>query len=446
MSMLSCRELVERFADGRDTPRALLDRCLETIQAREPVVKAWVCLDIPDAQRAADNSGQRWREGRPLSVVDGIPVGVKDLIFTANLPTEMNSPIFKGWRSGYDAAAVWWLRRAGAVILGKTVTTEFGVGASGPTTNPHDPKRTPGGSSSGSAAAVAAGMVPIALGTQAMGSIIRPSSYCGVFGFKPSFGALNRGGIHGLIPSQAYLGTHAATLEDVWRSAAVIAATAGGDAGYSGLTGGIDLPNARAPKRLLRLKTRDWEECDTGTKEAFEKLLHELRQHGVIIEDADGVPEVREFEEDFADWVKVFMDIVCWEMRWPMGMYAEAGAHLIGERATGFYKHGLAMTREQYADALARRQRYRDRYSGFATGYDAVITPATNGPAPVGLKFTGSPAYNAMSSGLGVPAVSLPLMHVDEMPVGVQLMGKAQQDHDLVAVANWFCHVSKGLA
>jgi Asp-tRNA(Asn)/Glu-tRNA(Gln) amidotransferase A subunit family amidase len=434
---LSSRELTDRFANGEDNPRALLDRCLEAIEAREPQVKAWVCLDVDDARRTAEESSERWRAGRPLSRLDGIPIGVKDLIFTHNMPTEMNSPIFKGWRSGRDAASVWWLRKSGAVILGKTVTTEFGVGASGPTTNPHAPDRTPGGSSSGSAAAVAAGMVPITLGTQVMGSVIRPSSYCGVFGFKPSMGALNRGGIHGLVPSQAHLGTHAATLEDVWLSAAVIAATAGGDPGYGGLRGGLDLPQARAPKRLVWLKTKEWNECDPGTMAAFENVLEKLQRQGIVIVDADAAGDVREFEADFADWINVFMDIVCWEMRWPMGMYAEDGEHLIGERATGFYKRGLSMTQDQYVTALARRQRYRETFAAIGRKCDAVITPATIGPAPVGLKFTGSPAYNAMSSGLGVPAVSLPLTQVEGLPVGLQLIGNGQQDQDLMAVANW---------
>jgi Asp-tRNA(Asn)/Glu-tRNA(Gln) amidotransferase A subunit family amidase len=349
----------------------------------------------------------------------------------------MNSPIFEGWQSGRDAASVWWLRRGGALILGKTVTTEFGVGASGPTTNPHDPSRTPGGSSSGSAAAVAAGMVPVALGTQAMGSIIRPSSYCGVVGFKPSFGTLNRGGIHGLIPSQAYLGTHAATLGDAWEVAAYMAETAGGDPGYPGLDGTLRLPEPRRPRRLLWLKTAGWQACDEGTRSAFEAQVEAFRRHDIEIIEPERHDDVRRFEEDFADWIDVFMEVVCWEMRWPMAMYAEGQEHLIGERATRFYKHGLAMTRARYAEALERRQGYRDRYAAFAGLADAVITPSTLGPAPVGLKFTGPPDYNAISSGLEVPAISLPLMTVEGLPVGLQIMGFKDRDADLVAHAAW---------
>lgn len=425
------------FAAGTDTPRACLERCLAAIESREPVVRAWVTLNVEGARAAADAATARWRAGRPLSLVDGLPIGVKDLIWTADMPTQMNSPIYDGWRSGHDAASVYWLRRGGAVILGKTVTTEFGVGASGPTTNPHDPARTPGGSSSGSAAAVAAGMVPVALGTQAMGSIVRPSSYCGIYGFKPSFGALNRGGGHSLIPSQSYHGTHAASLEDAWQVAAHIAETAGGDAGDPGLDGGLDLPAPRRPARLLRLRTTAWDETDAATRAAFEDALEKLRAAGVDIVAPEDRPEVRAFEADMADWLEVYMDIVCWEMRWPMAMYAETKAHLIGERATGFYRHGLAMSRADYRAALDRRRRYAEQFAAFAAFADAAVTPATPGPAPVGLKFTGSPGFNALSSGLYAPAVSLPKLTVEGLPVGLQLIGYRARDADLAAVAAW---------
>ncbi|MBI2318123.1 MAG: amidase, partial [Betaproteobacteria bacterium] len=174
------------FRSGNDTPRAFLDRCLASIAEFEPVVGAFVCLDIEAAKAEADRSTARWRQGKPLSRIDGMPVGIKDTFETIDMPTECGSPIFAGWRSGRDAASVVALRQAGAVILGKTVTTEFAATVPRGTRNPWDRQRTPGGSSSGSAAAVAAGMVPVALGTQAIGSILRPASFCGVVGFKAS--------------------------------------------------------------------------------------------------------------------------------------------------------------------------------------------------------------------------------------------------------------------
>src|SRR5690348_4086684 len=185
-----------KFASGDDNPREFLERCLKALDTWEPQIGAFVTLNLPAARAAADASTARWRAGKPLSAIDGMPVGIKDIIETHDMPTQMGSPLFKGWRGERDAAAVYALREAGAIIVGKTVTTEFASTHPRGTCNPHDPRRTPGGSSSGSAAAVATGMVPAALGTQVVGSILRPSSFCGCVGFKPTVGAINHGGSH----------------------------------------------------------------------------------------------------------------------------------------------------------------------------------------------------------------------------------------------------------
>jgi Asp-tRNA(Asn)/Glu-tRNA(Gln) amidotransferase A subunit family amidase len=182
------------FAAGSDTPREFLERGLARLEKFEPAVGAFVCHDIAAARVAADHSTARWRDGRPLSPIDGMPLGIKDIIETADMPTEQGSPLFVGWRTNRDAASVVALREAGAVILGKVVTTEFAATEPRGTRNPWDSGRTPGGSSSGSAAAVACGIIPAALGTQVVGSILRPASFCGCVGFKPSVGGINRGG------------------------------------------------------------------------------------------------------------------------------------------------------------------------------------------------------------------------------------------------------------
>jgi Asp-tRNA(Asn)/Glu-tRNA(Gln) amidotransferase A subunit family amidase len=201
------------FAAGNDTPREFLERCLLHVEKFEPAVGAFVCHDIAAARAAADRSAARWRDGRPLSPIDGMPLGIKDIIETADMPTEQGSPLFVGCRTGRDAASVAALREAGAVILGKVVTTEFAATEPRGTRNPWDRERTPGGSSSGSAAAVACGMVPAALGTQVVGSILRPASFCGCVGFKPSVGRINRGGSYDYF-SQSCTGVLAASLED----------------------------------------------------------------------------------------------------------------------------------------------------------------------------------------------------------------------------------------
>jgi Asp-tRNA(Asn)/Glu-tRNA(Gln) amidotransferase A subunit family amidase len=273
---------VAAFRDGSDTPRALLERCAETIAALEPAVGAFVHLDLDAAREEADRATVRWRSGRPLSPIDGIPVGVKDIIETAHLPTEMGSALYMGWESHRDAASVAALREAGAVIVGKTVTTEFAATEPRGTRNPWDLARTPGGSSSGSAAAVAAGMVCAALGTQVVGSIVRPASYCGCVGFKPTVGALNRGGSHDGL-SQSCTGVLAATLSDAWQVAYAIAARAGGDPGFPGLVGGEATPPPRAPHRLALLETPGWSVADAAAKAAFASARDRLADAGIAI-------------------------------------------------------------------------------------------------------------------------------------------------------------------
>ncbi|HYF08160.1 MAG TPA: amidase, partial [Acetobacteraceae bacterium] len=214
-----------KFRDGVDSPRAYLERCLATIAEREPVVQALTAVNETGARAAADESSARWKAGRPLSPIDGMPIGVKDLLETRDMPTEMGCAAFRGNFPKRDNAAVWALRGAGAVILAKTVTAELGGSHPGPTTNPFDKRRTPGGSSSGSAAAVAARMMPAAIGTQVGGSIIRPAAYCGNVALKPTQGGLHRG--ERQTTSMSTHGPHAGCIEDMWQVAIEIARRVG---------------------------------------------------------------------------------------------------------------------------------------------------------------------------------------------------------------------------
>src|SRR5262245_8047304 len=245
------------FTAGADTPRAFLERCLAALAVWEPEIGAFVSLSVESARAAADRSTERWRAGAPLSPVDGMPVGIKDIIETIDMPTENGSALFEGNRTQRDGASVAALREAGVVIVGKTVTTEFAASFPRGTRNPWDRRRTPGGSSSGSAAAVGAGILSAALGTQVIGSIIRPASYCGCVGFKPTVGALNRGGSYDGL-SQSCTGTIAATLEECWQVAIEIATRAGGDPGFPGLFGPAAAPAAAPPRALVFLETAGW--------------------------------------------------------------------------------------------------------------------------------------------------------------------------------------------
>ena len=265
---LTFHDATKRFADGSDTPRAYLERCLETVAAREPVVKAFTAINEAGAREAADASSARWKQGKPLSSIDGMPLAIKDLLETKDMPTEMGCEAFKGNFPKRDNAAVWALRQAGAVVLAKAVTAELGGSHPGATTNPFDATRTPGGSSSGSAAAVGANMVPAAIGTQVGGSIIRPAAYCGNFALKPTQGGINRG--ERQATSQSTHGPHANSLQDMWQVAIEIARRAGGDRGEVGLMGPSTLPAAVKPNRLVVLETEGWVELDDATKTAFE--------------------------------------------------------------------------------------------------------------------------------------------------------------------------------
>ncbi|HEX8928395.1 MAG TPA: amidase family protein, partial [Actinomycetota bacterium] len=267
---LSFHDVTPLFAEGADSPRAYLERCLEAVAAREPVVRAWAALNEAGARDAADASTTRWRSGRPLSPIDGLPIGIKDLLETRDMPTEMGCEAYHGNFPKRDNTAVWALRQAGAVILGKTVTAELGGSQPGPTTNPFDRTRTPGGSSSGSAAAVAAGMVPAAIGTQVLGSVIRPASYCGNVALKPSQGAINRG--ERQATSQSTHGVHANSVEDMWRVAFEIAARAGGDRGCVGLMGPPSAPLPMRPERLIAMETAGWRRLDDASRAAFEAV------------------------------------------------------------------------------------------------------------------------------------------------------------------------------
>ena len=217
----------DEFLHGEDTPSNYLDRCLDSINAQEPEVKAWVTTRLDAVRTEAAAADQRYASGTPLSPVDGIPIGIKGVIQTRDMPTKFGSPIFENNETGFDSASVDALRRAGALIVGKTVTTEFAFVKPGPTRNPFNTTKTPGGSSSGSSAAVGAGMVPAALGNQVVGSIIRPAAFCGNYAIKPTLGALHMG--EGLGLSQLHLGVHAASLHDMWTVASEIAGRAGGD-------------------------------------------------------------------------------------------------------------------------------------------------------------------------------------------------------------------------
>jgi Asp-tRNA(Asn)/Glu-tRNA(Gln) amidotransferase A subunit family amidase len=424
------------FPTGRDAPNDYLERCLATVVELEPQIGAFVHMNQQAAREAAARSTERWRDFNPLSLIDGMPVGIKDIVETIDMPTEMGSPLYRGWQSGRDAATVAALREAGAIILGKTVTTEFAATHPAGTRNPWDLDRTPGGSSSGSAAAVAVGMLPAALGTQVVGSIIRPASYCGCYGFKPSLGAINRGGSHDGL-SQSCHGALAASLEDAWNLCWAIAKRVGGDPGYPGLAGPEVMPAAKPPGTLVLLETPGWKVASDEAKQSLSVALARIREANVLVIDRQSNKIVAEVEAALEPALLLSRRINAFESRWPLNTYRSKNRERLSRAMLDRLAEAEAMTLDDYRADIARRARIRERYAQLSGLADGAITLSATGAAPVGLQSTGDPIFAVPGSLLGVPAISLPVLRAENLPLGLQVMGFEQQDAALFSVAAW---------
>jgi len=436
-SLTSFFSAIPDFESGRDTPRAFLERCLAAIAEFEPEVGAFVHLEIENAKAAADRSTERWRRGKTISQVDGMPVAIKDIIETSDMPTQMGSPLYTGWRSGRDGASVAAVREAGAIVLGKTTTTELATRHPFHTTrNPWDLRRTPGGSSSGSAAAVACGMVPAALGTQGLSSIVRPASYCGCVGFKPSLGAINRGGSLDTVAHSVH-GALGASLSDVWIVLREIADRAGGDPGFAGLIGPSRPPLARKPERLALIETEGWRDAAPEAKSAFTEAVERIGAAGVAIRRAADCGPVAKVESAISNAMAMVTAINAWDMRWPLNSYRNRDAGKMSKALLAQLAIAEAMMLEDYRTRLAERAQMRAVYANLADECDAALTLAATSAAPEGLGSTGNGIFGVPGSLLGVPAVSLPLLQAEQLPLGLQVVGFAQCDASLFATAAW---------
>lgn len=427
---------VKKFASGEDTPRDFLERCIERFVSLEPDIGAFVCVNLDRARNAADRASERWRDNRPISPIDGIPIGVKDVIETRDMPTQMGSPLFENWRSGRDAASVAALREAGAVIFGKTVTTEFASTEPRGTRNPWNMDHTPGGSSSGSAAAVSTGMVSAALGTQVVGSIIRPASYCGCIGYKPTLGAINRGGSHDYL-SQSCTGVLAATLSDAWMVAREMSSRAGGDPGFVGLQGPDVPPQPRKPRRLALLKTAGWASISDAVRAAFATATERLSAAGVEIVDQDAFGDLAELEIALKPAYELTRSIQAYEQRWPLNTYREQDSGGLSPIMLNRLAQSEKMTIADYEQLLVQRSQIRAHHDRLRGKCDALISLSAPDIAPRGLRSSGDPVFAVPASLLGAPSVSLPVMMVSNMPLGLQLIGFQRQDSDSFGIAGW---------
>jgi Asp-tRNA(Asn)/Glu-tRNA(Gln) amidotransferase A subunit family amidase len=428
---LSAADAAQAIAAGALSAEQLAQACLGRIREVEPQVQAWQYVDEAHALAQARARDADRAEGRPLGPLHGVPVGIKDIIDTADMPTEDGTVLHAGRTPARDAAVVAQLRAAGAVILGKTVTTELATYAPGKTRNPHDPSRSPGGSSSGSAAAVAAGMVPLAIGTQSNASVIRPAAYCGVFGFKPSFGLISRHGILKCAPSLDTVGVFARSIADV---ALVVEQLTGHDDNDATTRPRARIPFVRTaaeepplPPRLAFVKTPVWERTEAVTREAFAELVSTL---GAVCNEV-ALPATL---ADAWDWHRTIMEA-------EMALHLEREYELGRDKLSPSLQQQLARGREvsalAYQHALAKVPRLLEGFDELFDRYDALIAPAAAGTAPP-LASTGDPAFGTLWTLAGMPALAMPLMHGgDGLPLGLQLVGRRDDDARLLRTARW---------
>jgi len=424
------------FRNGSDTPRHFLERAIERCAAFEPWLNGFAALALPRARIAADAASERWKAGRELSPIDGMPVGIKDVIETLDMPTGMGSPAWDGWRSGRDAASVLALREAGAVIFGKTKTTEYASAYPTDTLNPHDRTRTAGGSSAGSAAVVGAGILPAALGTQVIGSVLRPASFCGAVGFKPTLGGLNRGGSHDY-QSHSCIGVIGASLSDAWTVAQAIVRRVGGDPGAVGLLGSETLPAATRPTRLARLDTEGWPNASAAAQAGLETAVMRLRAAGVAVASRHDDAELAALEDALVDVRELALEIVGFESRWPgkSAVYRDRDGH--SAPMLRRIDEADALGLDGYRARLERRAALRTQFEQVARRFDGFVTLSATGAAPKGILWTGDPSFNVPASILGAPAVTLPLLEDAGLPLGLQLLAGQHADERVFAIAAW---------
>ena len=423
LHLLTATEAAQQIAASTITSEQLTRACLEHIAAREPAIGAWTHL-------AADAALQRARalDAQPPSsrgLLHGIPVAVKDFIDTFDMPTTYGSAIYASNRPASDASCVAMARAAGAVVLGKTVSTELAYFTPGKTANPRNTAHTPGGSSSGSAAAVADHMVPLAIGSQTAGSVIRPAAFCGVVGYKPSFGLISRAGAKPLSDAMDTLGTLARSVAD----AALFAAAA---AGRHDLL--IDQPLTRAP-RVGICRTFEWPRAQAETHAAMDTAIRKLGAAGVTLVDVDLPP-------NYAGMVQAQLDIMTFEMARSLAFEWHAHRAQLSQKLQGLINAGWAIPRTHYDAAITLARNCRRMSHELFTHADVLLTPSTIGEAPRGLAATGDPLFNRMWTLLHTPGVHLPFTQgPNGLPVGLQVVGPTGADKQTLLSADYLLRI-----
>ena len=409
--MLSALDLARRIEAGELTPRAVVDMCAEAIAAREKDVRAFVALDLVAARRAADNPKLA---SLPLR---GLPVGVKDIFDTFDLPTEYGSPIFSGFQPRADAAAVALTRRSGGIIIGKTATTEFATMVPAATRNPHNLDHTPGGSSSGSCAAVAASMVPIAFGSQTAGSVIRPASFCGVAGFKPSYRLIPTAGVKDVAPHLDTAGVFGAGVADV---AFVTAAILDRDLR-------VDRAPPAAP-RIVLTRTHLWPKASSAMQQAVEQAARAAEKAGAKVVDLTLPPIL---EEAYAAQI-VIQDHETFRSR---SYEYDSHRDKLGKELRESLDAAAKIGADTYDAARRTAKRARQALADLMADHDVILTASAPGAAPQGLSSTGNPMFNRLWTLMGTPCVNVPGLRDRDLPLGIQIVGRFGRDRAALEAA-----------
>ena len=410
---MTATQAVRLIQDGTLHPRDLIESCLARIAELEPSIRAFTCFDADYARSQAAGA----RPG-PLQ---GIPVGIKDVLDTADMPSEYGSPIWKGWRPRADSAPVAWARTAGAVPYGKTVTTEFATRKPGPTVNPANHAHTPGGSSSGSAAGVAAGFFPIAYGTQTAGSVIRPAAYCGVVGYKPSYGMINRIGMK--------------VMSDTLDTVGVIARSVADCALFAGTVSGRNLGNPESrPDSAPRVgicRSPAWSTALPETEALLPRVAEALARAGARVTSC-------ELPDAFAGLMEAHPIVMNNEsaraLGWELATHPDGISESLHERLA----FGLRQSEAAIAQAYAVFARTQAQFPASMEGFDVLVTPSAPGEAPKGLEWTGDPAFNLIWTSLHVPCVTVPAGNgPNGLPLGIQIVGRFGDDRAVLAHAQF---------
>ena len=429
---LTITELAHQLREGQISSVDACSQYIERIEKFEKDVKAWAHFSKKLLLEKALDADVYRKSGKPLGVLHGLPIAVKDIIGTIDMPTECGTAIRKKMSSSQESEVVNLLKIEGAIVMGKTETTELAYFHPGKTTNPHDYTRTPGGSSSGSAAAVAAHMAPLSIGSQTNGSIIRPASYCGVVGYKPSYGLISRSGVLRQSDKLDHIGVFGKTVEDVALLAKVLIKKDLYDVStiYYSTEEMINVCK-KGPifePKFIFYKTKNWKNIDKESQKSFELLIKTFKKNIEVF-------DTPSYFDDIPRYHKVIHET---DMANNFQKYYKKSKKKLSKEMISAIERGLKYSAKEYADAIDFMKQSYKSYSDVFADYHGVLTPATTGVAPKGLKSTGSPEFCTVWTYMGLPTISLPLLTgANNLPLGVQLIGDKLDDLRFLGVANW---------